>query len=206
MREYFKKYFYDDLRLSPHGENDLVFTAYFASMTMGTEDELPKDKINILIQNHINENGEYIQSDGKPKASLDTVTAIYCLSKLYNLDFHKKFVLGHHCKHPRDLFFFLHCSENIILKLIGNILFFISTICMIESVLNTTYKNIDGIKILETEGKLLTRLRINSFKLPITKIICDYIVKDKFEGYATFFHTYFKDVYHPNRILIRETE
>lgn len=195
----FRPYFFDNGLMAPHGMNDILFTAEFKALG----GDLPQEMIISAINKHYDSQWNLVNSDGSEVISHDNLTALYCISQLANLP-KPGFKPEHAYLHPRDFFFYMWASGGV-LGAIGTLFLWIPFLCMVESVLNTTYKNIDGQDVMATDGKLLTWLRINSFNLPITKWICDRIVKWKYGSYQSFFDLYFKDPNHPNRVLAAQS-
>lgn len=197
MKEEYKKYFDNDFLMEPHGSNDLIFTCQYDILTkdISPSDSLTNDQLRRSLYTFINKE---LTED-----SHDNHDAAICVSKRSVLTYHKQYKFGKFMLHPRDFIFYGWVTGGFFGLLFLPFLW-ISTICMIESVLNTTYKTINGVQVLETDGKLLTWMKINTFNLPVTKFICDFIVKRKYNGYKLFFDTYFKDPHHPNRILAGE--
>jgi hypothetical protein len=196
MKNEFATFFDDDYLMSPFGPNGILFTAEYCLLSDKDLTALQVDQVIGVYYDR--KTDSFFDSDGF-QISHDNYTAIMCLSKLYNLNYHKRFRLGHQCLHPRDLFFYCWISEGF-WHYVGLLFLWVPFLCMIESVLNTTYKTIDGHQVLETDGKLLTWLRINTFNMPLTKKLCDKIVKWKNYSYKFFFSVYFKPD-HPNAIL-----
>lgn len=198
MRNEFKPYFNENNMLAPHGMNDILYTAHFQALT----NYFSKGEIKTLLDLH-KKDREYVNSDFAGPISHDNFTAFICLSKLVSLPKHD-FKPEHAWWHPRDFIFYSYTSNNKVAQMFGFLLLWISCLIMIIGMWQENYKIIDGKKVLATDGKLLTWLRINTFNLPITKWICDYIVKKKYISYELFFSIYFKDKEHPNNVLISE--
>lgn len=197
--------FFDDRgMLGPHGMNDILYTTEFSTLTKETPNEISQDSAQHLIDYHYFLGRFLLNSDRTSPISHDNYTGLVCLSMIHELQFHKNMRFGHHCWHPRDLFFYMWLTKGF-WHWIGLLFLWVTSICMIESVLNTTFKTINGVDVLETDGKLLTWLCLNSTNVPITKWICDRIAKKKFGGYSQFFEIYFGKS-HPNYQLISSKE
>lgn len=75
---------------------------------------------------------------------------------------------------------------------------------MIFGVAFDHYKNIDGARILATDGKLLTWMRLyGNNNLYLTKKVIELIMKLRNKRWNDYFLVYFRDPNHPNVILSR---
>jgi len=142
--------------------------------------------------------GEYSQNPWSPKdpASHDNVTAIVAFSYLYKLRYHMDLKILGKFYHPRDVIFYSYLKGNILAKL----LMFIPSIAMILSCLRK-YKVRNGIKFEAVDGKLLATIRYKCVKMPITKFICEYIMKKRYgENFEEkLYRIYFRNQEdHPN--------
>lgn len=102
--------------------------------------------------------------------------------------------------HPRDISFYFWCHHPIL----GLPFLWIASLAMIISCYQT-YKVRGGVKIVKTDGKLLTWMRCKSFNMPITFAICTWLIKRN-PYFVTWNHVasiYFKNPKHPLRTLIK---
>ena len=149
--------------------------------------------------------------------SHDQYTTICAFSHRHGLNYHKEFWSGvkygtydnisgkfnvHRVIHPRDLLYIGYLNDNILCKLLMP-LFCLMTIQIFLS----TYKVRNGIKIIKTDGQLLTLVRnygLNgkSKLFNWTFKLCEWISRRKFNGgYKGIFKMYFPFNNHPNHIL-----
>lgn len=207
MRSAFSPYFDKQYLLSPGGENGILFTAEYATMAKETNDKLFIAQATAALWSQIQNLNELElkRFPGNTRYSHDNMTGLVCLSKLTGTSIHKSYFWTdwwYRC-HPRDVVFYLHAKGGIWEALMLPFLWILS-LCMIVSVGWSTYKQIDGKQVLATDGMLLTWLRLNSFKFPLTEVICNYIVKKKYGNWQPIFSIYFKDPAHPLNVLTKE--
>lgn len=197
MRTEFLSYFDQLMRLDPQGDNGILYTAEYSTLAKA-DDQITQRQVRALLQ-AVN------PTDSKTIWSRDNHFGYIALSKRFGFNFHEKLYLSNikYLIQPNDVIFWLWASEGLI-GLLATPFLFISSLAMIFTVLITSYKTIDGVKVLATDGQKLTRLTINSFNLPITKNICNYIVNKKYGGWQIFYSTYFKNPEHPINVLIKE--
>lgn len=186
--------------IGPGGMNTIVYTVQYL-MLGGL---LDISFLQILFIHLDNESGRWCNSDGTMPVSHDNMTALAILIKRYGRTA-IKFEPQHAYWHPRDFFYYAFMSNSRVWRIIGNLFLWVSSLCMIYGVAFDHYKNIDGARILATDGKLLTWMRINGSNLPLTRLICNLIVRMK-GGWSQYFSIYFKDEEHPNVVMIREIE
>lgn len=204
MREEFKNSFDHRWLQMPWGGNSILYTAEYAALAFNTPDALTKEQADMAIMSFLLTAVNELPSG--ESFSHDDMTAVVCLSKLYDLKYHKNVDMHKldiiHRLHPRDIIFYLY-SLGGIYKLISYPFLWIPMICMIESVFNHTYKTINGKAILATDGALLTFLRLATFKLPITKFFVKLCIRGM--KWSDYFLIYF-GLNHPNYILAKEVE
>jgi hypothetical protein len=170
--------------IGPHGMNDILYTAEYFALCRTK----PIMHIITLIHQHLSRDDKWTNSDGTTPISHDNMTAIVCLEKL--IGGRILFRPEHAYWHPRDFVFYAWNSNSRFWRIFGGSLLWITSLCMIWSVLVDRYKNIDGKMVLATDGKLLTWLRLECTHMPITKWICDKIVKKR-SGWKHYFQVYF---------------
>lgn len=197
MRDSFKTYFDSNMLLEPGPDNKILFTSEYCSLAQKDDQLTQKQVLNLLRL--IN------PTASKDIWSRDNHFGFIALSKRFGLNYHKKMWLGDikYLLQPSDVIFFMYATEGF-LSFLAFPLLFISSIAMILTVFLTSYETINDQQVLNTSGKILTWLTINSFNLPITKKICDFIVKKKFGSYQVFLDIYFADPNHPIRVLAKE--
>ena len=192
-----EKYTDEHSMIGPGGMNTIVYTVQY--LILGGL--LDISFFDILFRHIDNKSGDWCNSDGTTPISHDNMTAMALLVKRYGYT-SIKFEPQHAYWHPRDFFYYAFMSNSPFWRIVGNLFLWVSSLCMIFGVAFDHYKNIDGAKVLATDGKLLTWMRINGSNLPVTKYICDYIVHKK-GGWNQYFKIYFKDEGHPNIVLSR---
>lgn len=185
----FKGYFYSNYLMSPHGDNDILYLTEYVKLN-GTG--IGVIEANLAINCYYNSITKTFHNIDGSSISLDNYDAIMCLSKHFYLNYHKKFRWGHQNLCPWDLLFYLHISESYF-NWLGTLFLWIPSIWMIISILTSSAQS--------TSTALLTWIKLQSFNLPITKWICNKLVKFKVKSWYTYFENYFKDSNHPNRIL-----
>jgi hypothetical protein len=196
MRDEFQPWFKNNL-LGPHGMNDIIYTAQYFLLS---EDE-PLLWAWTVIDSHIG----LANSDGSRPISHDNLTALVCLISRYDHPAHRlPFRPEHAYKHPRDFFFYAANSASPFWRVIGGSFLWVTSLAMIWGLLFRRYKNIDGARVETSDGELLTWLRLNCTKMPLTKRVCDAIVRWRYGGWRYFFNLYYKDNGHPNRVLANE--
>lgn len=197
-------YFDDEWGMSPYGENKVLFLAeYLALKNYPVE---WRNRANSCIKSYIDSEGRWI-TRGEGHLSHDNFTAIVCLSVKYGFDYHKDLLrtdLIHCMLHPRDALFYISKSERWF-SFIGKLLYFIPLLAQIHSCASD-WKERNKVKVLKTDGKLLTWLRCRTFKLPVTSFICTFIINRNMEfgSWKKCFEIYFKNPMHPNRVLEEE--
>ena len=190
-----EEYFDHMWLMQPWGENSILYTAEFAALG---GDLKPYQAI-LAIGAHWEPDLDRFWFDDDEGWSYDNMTAIYCLSFKFGLNVHRRLYWNnaHAMAHPRDFCFYLWLAQPVL----GLPFLWVTSLCMIWCALFTTYKDIDGEKVIATDGDLLSFLRLRSTHMPITQLICDFIMKKKWGGWERFFRIYFKDPFHPNRRL-----
>lgn len=197
MRSSFLPYFDENGLLSPHGEDDLLYLSEFCYLAKDLDTlsesyvQRAIDAFMIYAYKYRNQNGMW---------SHDVHTGLVTLSRKYNLDYHKLlFYPGWtHRIQPWNVVYYTLLAGYKFAYLGLPIL----SLKMISDVLFDTYKVIDGKSILETDGVLLTWLRLQTGLFPITKGICEYILKRRKKKWFEYFEIYFGNE-HPNTILAK---
>lgn len=149
--------------------------------------------------------------------SHDQFTTLCAMSARHGLDYHKEFWNGvkwgtydnltgkfniHRILHPRDLIYVGYLNDNFLCKLAMPLL----CAATLWSFLYP-YKKRNGVKILKTDGQLLTLVRKYGLKgkswlFDKTWKLCERISHWKFvDGYKGIFKTYYPLEDHPNHIL-----
>lgn len=203
MRDEFKPYFDHRYLCRPWGGNSILYTAEYAALSSSTTDRL--HRIHAIIAYNCFIQSAILELPTGESFSHDDMTALVCLNNQYDLDtditrLHK--IDTRSRLHPRDIIFYMYAAGGLYSVLVYPLLP-ILTICMVESVLNKTYKTIDGVKVLATDGALLTFLRLHTFNFPITKLLVDLSLKFHKMKWSDYFRTYFGPD-HPNYILSKE--
>lgn len=199
---------HDTYTLGPLGENEIVFTSEYWVMTKRLDQPIDYTYSLMAIRKMMDFDRKGFSSRvmGEPW-SHDNQTALVCLSKLCNFDFHHKVFWKdwQWRMHPRDFIFYVWASGGFWGTLFTLILPIALTLAALEVFLRQ-YKDIDGDKVLMTDGKLLTWLKINSFSLPLTKKVCDFWIDKYYGGWQNIFKVYFKDENHPLNVMIQQLE
>lgn len=185
-----KDYFDKDYGMAPHGENFVLFTAEYCRLVQMRGYNITKeanvDKAHHVIETALADMNDYL--------SHDNMTAIVCLSKQFGLHYHEKYRHRDWMRrlHPRDIIFYLYAKGSVI----GKILLPLSIISMLWAVFHKQITN----GVLDTDGKLLTWLRIETFDLKKTRRMAEFILKWRHnKRWNDIFDIYFTDPNHPNR-------
>jgi hypothetical protein len=203
----YAKYFDDNGFLPPGGENGLLFTSEYLKLRQLLDEDsmLDYNRVNFALNVYKRQDGNFLVNK-KEGWSHDNHTGLVCLSHNIDADYHRKIYYSNFIQriHPRDILFYLYIRGGIT-KAIAFPFMFICSISMIISCFQSfKYRRIGGemIKIYKTDGKLLAWLRFNTVKMPLTKKICDYIIKKKHKGWGHIFETYFGKR-HPNTMMAK---
>ncbi len=120
-----------------------------------------------------------------------------------NLD--AEFPVWNRLLHPRDIIFYGACAGNIICRLLLPVL---GIICILSCL--KKYKVRNGMKLIHTDGKLLTWVRCHAMQdsliMQLTFVLCSWIIQQRkvFNyGWSGVFNIYFSHD-HPNNILSKE--
>ena len=189
-------FFNDNGLLKPFGENEILYSSqwFLLNKMLNTVDA---DKITLMIKALDSQiHGDELLAVPGEDWSHDNHTGYLCLGR--NLGFDLKFNAAYppdwyKRMHPRDLVFWGYMWNPYIFW----ILMWIPSIAMIISCLRKYESNGD----LATSTKLLAWLRLNTIKMPLTKMICDAIIKKRWGDWSKVFSYYFKNPLHPNNIL-----
>lgn len=197
-------------------ENGILFTAEYWTLK-SKERKLNNyeiDYINKAIDSSKHAKGYYLlhPKSKEIRFSHDNMTGLICLMKLVGREDYKKFKfwfndIRHHWKqrlHPRDIVFYAYCKGGF-LGVLAYLFLFIPSLAMIISCLQD-HKVRGGNKILKTDGKKLAWLRLNTLNLPLTKLICSFIINKNmpFKSWKNIFSMYFKNEQHPNNQFKKE--
>ena len=188
--------------MKPWGENGVLFTAYYLALLNYPAEWRGMAKK--AIEAHRKPDGSrYSKED--PNMSHDHMTAVVWLSRAYGFSYHKNLstVDFRTMVHTRDLIFYHLMAE----KWYSKLLWLLYPICFIAQMTSclTKYKTRKGIKLLKTDGKLLTWLRVKTFKLRITNFFCKeaLVMNEEFGSFQNCFKIYFGEE-HPNSTMPKE--
>ena len=172
------RWFDDNYLLYPFGENGILFTSEFFTLKklLGRLSERDKFLAKQAIESQRVSPSEF-RAISEEINSHDNHTGIVCLSYLVGFDYHKRFFWKHWWRriHPRDIVFYLYLKGGLS-RSIASLLMWIPSLAMIISCAQN-YKVRNGRRILKTDGKLLAWLRFNTIKMPITELICTWLIK-----------------------------
>lgn len=190
-----------DFLVGPYGEDQILYTAEYAQLLNNKNEYTGFMAGRAISTSLINE-----ELPVTNKWSFDMHYGMVCLSKQYDFVYHKRFWWGqiHYLLVPRDLILFAFATEGIFHYLSLPFLW-IASLWMILGLSISSYKTINGKQVLATDFDLITRLYLNTFNMPITKKICDYIAKNKYGGYNLLIETYF-GLAHPITLLTNKKE
>ena len=195
-----EKYMDEHGMITPGGMNTIVYTVQY--LMLGGLD-LKVSFLDILVRHIDDKTGDWCNSDETTPISHDNMTALAICINRYGLQ-RLRFEPQHAYWHPRDFIYYAFMSNSIFWRLFGNLFLWISSICMIFGVAFDHYKNIDGARILATDGKLLTWMRLyGNNNLYLTKKVIELIMKLRNKRWNDYFLVYFRDPNHPNVILSR---
>lgn len=173
------------------------------------------------IENYINllknQDGSFrnmLEPDNEEDVQIshDQLTSIACFSTKYNKDFHKQiwktikfFKYSGRTLHPRDWIYYAYLNNTVA----GFLLFPIFLLITLYTFL-TKYKIRNGMKIVKTDGELLSFVRYYSIKNPNIlyktsfKLFTWLLKKRFYGGWASVFRLYFSKTIkttHPNHML-----
>lgn len=184
--------------VEPGGENSVLFLAEIATMVK----KLGYPTINAYYVEQIIDMTLAPGFENQP-LSHDNMTGIVVLSKLYNFNYHKKYMHRSFWRrlHPRDIIFYLH-NLNPIMKILTTPFLPIVWLSQLVACYNG-YIHPGG--ILDTDGKILAWLRNESMRWTINQQLCNFILRKRF-GYSmqNIFAIYFKDSGHPMNVMAKE--
>lgn len=202
-----ERWFREDATMSPFGENGVLFTAEYVIMKVNEMElaGLGKESLTGNLLGHRVIKTSQVEPDyfssGEKHFSHDNLTGVFCLSKTLGTDHHKKIWFKNYWAylHPRDFIWYLWANQKWYSYLVLPFLW-IATLAMMHSCWSD-YKVRNGNKILKTDGKILTFLRLKTFRMPITARLCDWVLRNnnEFGSWKACFTMYFKDPEHPNR-------
>jgi len=195
----------DTHTIGPFGENEILFTAEYWMFKKLLKEEINIDEMDAAIKSQeLPDKSGFVSKDKNESWSHDNHSGLVCLSKLAGLDYHKKFFYKDMWRrmHPRDLIFYAYVSGGLLGFLATFFLPLLSIIMIISCM--ASYKNIDGDMVPATDGKILSWLRLNTINMPITKMICNLLIKKNFKTWDKVFAIYFKDADHDINVLARK--
>lgn len=144
----------------------------------------------ITAMEYVTRNGDISYFDGEGTWSHDNHTALTSASFILDMDYHKRLDWhGWYRRiHPRDLGYYLSLRYPAFKR----VLLIPTQIAMIVSCYQE-YKTRNGNTMLKTDGKLLAWVRFNTIKMPITRKICNWLIKrnPKFGSWKNVFTIYF---------------
>ncbi|NIO44437.1 MAG: hypothetical protein GTN36_02685 [Candidatus Aenigmarchaeota archaeon] len=198
------KIYKDSWKIYPFGENSILFFTEYCFLNNLLDNRYLDKKKKLIKQIH-----EELWFEDKYKDDINTIenwshdnhTALLCLFKktykrlpsyveVFPVDFLYR-------THPRDLIFYMYISNNKLLKFVSFWFLWVLSLTMIITCLQD-YKYRNGLKILKTDGKILTWLRLQTVNMPITKWICNKIIEHKWTNWYYVFRYYFQqDDNHP---------
>jgi hypothetical protein len=185
-------FFDDKWHMAPFGENGVLFTAYYACMMRlrlrPDQWEAFKAANRIKVIQAISET----LLDTNDYLSHDNMTGIVCLSELFNLAYHKKLFHKHWWRrlHPRDIGFYLFAKTKIKLFLAPTFL----------AMFYACWHKQESMGNLDTDGKLLSWLRINTYDMTLMDQTCREILYTRHNlDWDDIFDIYFLDETHPLR-------
>jgi len=192
---------YGLVRLYPyeiHKENAGLRTATYSALAMlSGEISQYRSSVNYVSALEALTDNEYGEIRSYPKTnnrniSHDDITGAICAIKIIGLHlpaFRNEFPIIHPQRfHPRDVAFYFACHYPGLKYLV----LWITSIAMIISCAQT-YKVRNGKKIIKTDGKILSLLRILALDMKWTYKICTYLLqKNKhFVSWANCFKIYY---------------
>ena len=178
-------YWDKNYHLHPHktkySENGILYAFYYHLLYKQFHKHLYELKIGLALSSF---------RDNPYNLSHDNVTAYKCL---YLFMFRKpsthRFAHWHRRVHPRDIIFWRMLESSIF-----RFLAIIPAIAMVISCFRSRE---------HTSSKLLAWSRLEIVNMPLTKRICDYLIKRTHGSWSDVFAIYFKDTNHPCNVLAR---
>jgi hypothetical protein len=201
--------------MKPSGENGILFTYEHFLLRLSEwslqlqsptpELDYSEEQLRTVID-YVTRNGDISYFDGKGTWSHDNHTALTSASYMLDLDLHKKYLWKQWWRrvHPRDVgyYLYLYLSSNLpklgVISTLLKVLLIPTQIAMIVACYQE-YKVRNDVKILKTDGKLLSWVRFNTIPMRLTEKICTWLIKrnPKFGSWKKVFGIYFgKD--HPS--------
>lgn len=208
MREEFKSFFNENYLLSPHGEDDIIYTAQFANLSKDYIINMAHMAITSLrhtkqltILGRLTFYDKYYPNANNETWSHDMMTGLSCLSKQFKMDYHNQWLWFNSWRRlqPWNIAFYLFIMDDFRHHL-GLLLLPILSLYMVFNLLVHKY---DENNVLQTSEQLLIWLMLNTIKMPLTKRLCDYIVKKRIGSYYEYARVYFGEL-HPIPILMKE--
>lgn len=193
--------------MEPTGENGSLYTVEYLLLCRNYRKLVFRDKyfITKTLESIVLDLFKYIfRVENNPTSenptepfSHDNMTGILSLSYILDRKYHKKFFYKYWWRriHPRDLGYYLYLYNPLFKPLL-----LITSIAMIISCF-PSYKIIDGAIVPRTDGKILSWIRLNTVRMPITAKICTWLIKKQFGSWKNVFSTFFKDKEHPNNFF-----
>jgi hypothetical protein len=161
--------------IQPAGENGSLFTSYLLHI-------VPYNKI---VRVNAEKAIEAALVDYNDYLSHDNVTGIVCASKLLGLDYHKNLFLRDWWRraHPRDIGFYLFMKFNLKIFLVPTII----------SMLYACWHKQITMGNLDTDGKILSWLRLKHMNMPWVEELCLAILVERHNltSWSEVFEIYF---------------
>lgn len=196
MREEFKPFFDENFTMSPWGEDNLLYSSEFAVLS----NEFTKEMTFKAIESYNHEGTFYINENNKT-FSHDMLIGLVCLSKNKGFNYHNhwQWFFGLHRIQPWNVAFYLFIMDDF-RHYLGLLLLPILSLYMTFNLLVHKY---DENNVLQTSEQMLIWLMLNTVKMPLTRRLCDYIVKKRVGSYYEYAKIYFGET-HPIPILMKE--
>jgi len=191
------KYFDNKGFMAPFGENGILFTSenYALRKKSGLNMDDIETQAHKSINHVMNKGGtDIIFGDEKDTWSHDNHTGFVCLSRNRGDNKHRKFFYKQWWRraHPRDWIFFWWIRGGLTGG-IAELFLWIHTLIVLQTCYSSKLATNGK---LDTDGKILAWLRVNSFDMPITKKIINWAI-DRHGGWKEVFIVYF-GLNHPN--------
>jgi hypothetical protein len=191
----YKPFFDENFLLKPWGTNQILYSAEYNSLT----GHFTKEMAATAISPYYHPMTDSITDNDGLKVSHDNYTGIVSLSKQVGLDIHNRFRMGNQNWLPWNVVYYLFIMNGP-LHYLGLLLLPILSIYCIFNVLVHQYTKTG---FLETSEPLIIYLMLNTVQMPITKLICTFIVKKRLGSWSRYSEIYF-GLQHPIYLIMKD--
>lgn len=189
-------YFDNNYHMLPGGENGILFTSEYVRFS-----EL-SNKPSVLTTSNLHTAIQASLKPGIDPLSHDNMTAIISISKQFGFNYHKTYLHRQWWRrlHPRDIVYYLYCL-NPVMKVLMTPFIWITILsglyaCYHKQITNNT---------LDTDGKILHWLRVETCNWSLTRRLSSYILRKRHnKTWYDIFLIYFPYKGHPITKMCKE--